>query len=118
MSQRLMHSLKELLQLEDERKRHAKREGKVLPYGADRIRQRIRQICEHYGVDYKGIHALRHTAGTRIYAETRDLRKTQQHLRHRQPATSAIYAAINDNEIAEVLEHWDIEPTLSVSSSK
>lgn len=108
LSQRLVQSLKRLLHSEDERKRREARVGKVLPYGADRIRQRIRSLCEHYGVDYKGIHALRHTAGTRMYADTLDLRKTQRHLRHRTPATSAIYAAINDNDIAEVLEEWDI----------
>lgn len=44
------------------------------------------------------MHRLRHWYGTTIYAQTRDLRRTQELLRHRNPASTAIYTLISDEE--------------------
>lgn len=40
-------------------------------------------------------HQLRHWFGTNLYQQTRDLRLTQELLRHASPATTAIYTAIS-----------------------
>lgn len=52
-----------------------------------------------------GIHAtahqLRHRFGSQVYAQTRDLRLTQELLGHASPATTQIYAATDTNRIAE-----------------
>jgi integrase/recombinase XerD len=47
------------------------------------------------GLKKKGIsnHALRHTCGYNDYSEGKDLRRTQDKLRHADPKTTAIYAA-------------------------
>jgi hypothetical protein len=36
----------------------------------------MQALCRAAGVTPKGVHALRHSAGTRLYAETRDLEAT------------------------------------------
>lgn len=41
-------------------------------------------------------HTLRHSCGTNLYSETKDLRLVQETLRHSDPATSARYAHIVD----------------------
>ena len=41
-------------------------------------------------------HILRHSVGTNLYAQTKDLRLVQDTLGHRDPQTTAIYAHLND----------------------
>ena len=40
-------------------------------------------------------HALRHSCGTILYNETKDLRAVQEHLGHSDPATTAKYAHVS-----------------------
>lgn len=51
-----------------------------------------------------GMHALRRTAGTQIYRQTRDLHVVSQILGHSSVETSAIYARMDDQIRAEALE--------------
>jgi integrase/recombinase XerC len=44
------------------------------------------------------MHRLRHWYGTTIYRRTRDLRRTQELLRHASPTTTAIYTLVSDEE--------------------
>ena len=48
------------------------------------LRRRLKALCERTGVQYVGreVHGLRHTAGTLMYARTKNLRALAQHLRH------------------------------------
>jgi len=50
-------------------------------------------LCERSGVRYdrRAVHGLRHSAGTRVYAETHDLLEVRDHLRHRDITSSEIY---------------------------
>lgn len=70
------------------------------------IRRRLKKLCEHTGVRYTGreVHGLRHTAGTLMYARTKNLRAVAQHLRHSQLDTAAIYAQMDDSEVRSALE--------------
>jgi len=43
-----------------------------------------------------GYHALRHSAGTRLYEATHDLHVTARHLRHASLDTARIYAHLAD----------------------
>ena len=69
------------------------------------LRRRLKGLCGRTGVRYTGreAHGLRHTAGTLMYARTRNLRAVAQHLRHSQLDTAAIYAEMDDSEVREAL---------------
>jgi integrase/recombinase XerC len=51
-------------------------------------------------LDLPGVsmHRLRHWFGTNIYKKTRDLRRTQELMRHASPTSTAIYTLISDEE--------------------
>ncbi len=56
-------------------------DGWVLPYRAPpRAWRHITTVCNTAGVAPKGMHSLRHAAGTRLCAETHDLEETARHL--------------------------------------
>ena len=70
------------------------------------LRRRLKNLCERTGVRYGGreVHGLRHTAGTLMYARTKNLRAVAQHLRHSQLDTAAIYAEMDDSEVRGAFE--------------
>lgn len=45
-----------------------------------------------------GLHRLRHWYGTSIYKATKDIRRTQELLRHASPSTTAIYTLVSSEE--------------------
>lgn len=57
------------------------------------VSDQLRHLCALAGVRYAGrhVHGLRHTAGTEVYRETRDILEVRDHLRHASMDTSAIY---------------------------
>ncbi|MEF2279422.1 site-specific integrase [Deinococcus sp. YIM 134068] len=57
------------------------------------VSDQLRELCTRAGVRYDGrhVHGLRHTAGTEVYRETRDLLEVRDHLRHASMETSSIY---------------------------
>lgn len=50
-----------------------------------------------------GLHRLRHWFGTTTYKKTRDLRRTQELMRHKSPNSTIIYTLIDDEERAEAI---------------
>jgi integrase/recombinase XerC len=52
----------------------------------------------------RGVHALRRTAGTRLYRATRDLHVVADVLGHASIATSAVYAKLDRNTRRAALE--------------
>ena len=59
-----------------------------------------------FTVTAKGDRALRHTAGTRFYAETRDLEATARHPGHSTLETTRIYAMWSDRQLRETMGRW------------
>jgi integrase/recombinase XerC len=49
------------------------------------------------------LHQLRHRFGTQVYRATRDLRVTQELLRHRSPVSSAIYTWVSPGSLADAV---------------
>jgi integrase/recombinase XerC len=45
-----------------------------------------------------GLHRLRHWYGTMLYRNTKDIRRTQELMRHASPATTAIYTLVSSEE--------------------
>jgi len=82
-------------------------DGYVLPYRTPKTAwQHVTALCEVAGVAPKGMHSLRHSAGTRLYAETGDLEETARHLGHTKLDTTRIYAKWNDRKLRETLSRW------------
>jgi len=82
-------------------------DGYVLPYRTPKTAwQHVTALCEKAGVAPKGMHSLRHSAGTRLYAETGDLEETARHLGHTKLDTTRIYAKWNDRKLRETLSRW------------
>jgi len=63
-------------------------------------------LCGLADVTARGMHALRHTAGTRLYAETHDLEATARHLGHSKLETTRIYAKWSDRQLRETIGRW------------
>ena len=63
----------------------------------------VQMRCEAAGVAAKGVHALGHSAGTRLYAETQDLETTARHLGHTTLETTQVYAKWSDRRLRETI---------------
>lgn len=82
-------------------------DGYVLPYRtAGSAWRRLKAACAVAGVPFRGVHALRHSAGTRLYAETHDLEATARHLGHSKLETTRIYAKWSDRQLRETIGRW------------
>jgi len=76
----------------------------VIPYGSQRsARRHLEQLCARADVTYQGAHALRHSAGTKIYALTGKLEMVQRHLGHATITTSQIYAHWGDEKLTDAV---------------
>ena len=108
MSARLREALQALRETPDKRKRSKRSVDSVLPWGAIRARERFRELCKAVGVTYddKAVHGLRHGAGTRYYAQTKDLGRVATHLRHGNIQTTRVYAKLSYESIRDDLKDW------------
>ncbi|MEJ2291653.1 MAG: site-specific integrase [Deinococcales bacterium] len=68
---------------------------------------RLRRLCERAEVEFKGVHALRHSAGTRLYRQTGDLGQVQDHLRHATLDMARRYAKSDRRRLRRSLDGWD-----------
>ena len=66
----------------------------------------MQTLCARAGVTAKAVHALRHAAGTRLYAKTHDLEATARHLGHTKLETTCIYAKWSDRQLRETIGRW------------
>lgn len=79
--------------------------GAPLPDGGGAWRH-LKAVCAVAGVTFRGVHALRHSAGTRVYAETHDLEATARRLGHSKLETTRIYATWSDRQLRETIDRW------------
>lgn len=68
----------------------------------------VSHLCNDYlhrvGVYHHTFHSLRHRFGTQVYRLSgRDLRATQELMRHRSPVSTAIYTAVDQGEAAGIV---------------
>lgn len=56
------------------------------------VRKRLLRLCARAGVTYRGAHALRHAAGTRLLREGGSLEDAARHLGHGNLETARVYA--------------------------
>ena len=67
---------------------------------------RIKSACKQAGLKIKGVHALRHTSGTRLSDETGNLAMVADHLRHSSLDTARGYAKANNVQFKKALGEW------------
>ena len=73
---------------------------------ADQVRYRMEQLCVKSGVKYLGVHALRHSCGTRIVREGGDLDRAARHLGHASIETTRVYAKWSSDALERQLTNW------------
>lgn len=79
-------------------------DGRVFGVTTRRIQAIFASLCRKAGVDRRGHHALRHSAGTRLYEATRDVLVVARHLRHSSTKTAEIYAHLADKDYRAAVE--------------
>ena len=99
LSGSLREALRETL-LED-------RVGFVLPCRSRQsVYERLRTACRRGRIPFRGVHALRHTAGTRMRHEQADLALVAEHLRHVSLDTARGYAHADNRRLKRAVETW------------
>jgi len=91
-----------------------RRAGYVLPLnGEDDLTKRrmhawyrLRQLCRKTGVQPRALHALRHTAGTRLMSENHDLELAAGVLGHSSIETTRIYSHFSDTRADKAVADW------------
>lgn len=75
---------------------------------SDYVQIHLKSLCEKVGVTYsrRQVHGLRHSAGTRVYAETGDILAVRDHLRHADITSSEIYVEYARQDQASVVGDW------------
>ncbi|WP_081845846.1 tyrosine-type recombinase/integrase [Deinococcus marmoris] len=68
--------------------------------------ERLRRLCVRTGVAYRGHHALRHYAGTRLTREGASLDDVARHLGHSALETARIYAKWSDEGLRQRMAGW------------
>jgi integrase/recombinase XerC len=82
-------------------------EDPIISVSRRRVQQILEQRCNRADVRCRGIHNLRHTCGTRLYEETRDLQVVAKHLGHSSTKTAEIYAHLADSDYREAVDALD-----------
>ncbi len=70
------------------------------------VYRRLRRLCDRAEVRFRGVHALRHAAGTRLYRQTGDLGQVQDHLRHATLDMARRYARSDRRALERSLDDW------------
>ena len=82
-------------------------EGGVLEVSSrSRAYRRLKNLCVVAGVEFRGVHALRHYTGTRVYRETRDLNEVAHVLGHASIETTRVYAAYDKAVEKDAVSDW------------
>ncbi len=86
----------------------APKSGPVLPYRSQsRAYQRLQRLCQWADVTNRGVHALRHYAGTRLTQEQDgNLEPAARHLGHATLETTRAYAKWNDQRLEGSVGEW------------
>ena len=83
------------------------RDGFVLPFRSySRLAKRVYSICDCAGVPRRGVHSLRHHAGTKVMSRLGDLEAVARHLGHTNLETARIYAKWSDARLHDEVGNW------------
>lgn len=79
------------------------------PFPARTVSVYANRYLHDLGIDAT-MHQLRHWFGTQVWSVTKDMRVTQELLRHASPATTAIYSAYDKELAAQAIAHLHERP--------
>ncbi|GAA4010044.1 tyrosine-type recombinase/integrase [Deinococcus rubellus] len=99
LSASLKHALSGLLG-------HQPTQALIIGGTPEAARLRLRAVCLQIGVPFLSLHALRHSAGTRLVKSGRSLQDVARHLGHASVATAEIYAKWADESLKQELDNW------------
>lgn len=74
-------------------------DARVIGRTPEAARARLRTLCKRVGVPYLGLHALRHTAGTRLVRAGFQLQDVAEHLGHSDVQTARTYGKWADDRL-------------------
>lgn len=84
-----------------------KRVGHLLPCRTRQgVNKRMSSLCRRAGVKDRGVHALRHSAGTKLLSESGNLVLVAEHLRHASLDTARGYAHQDNKQLKEAVGDW------------
>jgi len=67
----------------------------------------MRRLCAAAGVAYRGVHALRHSCGTRLVRESKgNLELAANHLGHANIQTTRAYSHWSDESLRASVGEW------------
>ena len=100
-------ALRQLASLETDRPTAAAGDY-VLPFRSTKeARRRLARLCQQAGITQgRGVHALRHTAGTKLMTQTRDLDMVARFLGHSSVETARVYAKWSDESLRATVGEW------------
>ncbi len=78
------------------------------PFRAQNVSNRIGDHFKSVGLPYTA-HQLRHRYGTRALALTKNIRVVQEQMGHSSPATTQVYAMVNEEETVDLAKALDAE---------
>lgn len=67
---------------------------------------RMKSLAERARVEYRGVHSLRHSAGTRLMRETKSLEDVSRVLGHSHLDMARIYAKWSDTSARKAMANW------------
>lgn len=73
---------------------------------ASGVYKRIRALCAEAAVPFKGVHALRHSAGTRLLRDTGRIDLVQELLRHETLDMARAYAKSDRTALRQAVKGW------------
>ena len=76
------------------------------PVPADLLGDVVQRACVRAGVAHIGPHCLRHTLATKMLHQGASLVDIGQVLRHRDLATTAVYAKVDLGRLSQVARPW------------
>lgn len=82
------------------------RPGPVIGGTQTAARQRLKLIAQKCDTTYRGWHAFRHYAGTRLVRQTGSLEHAARHLGHATLETTRVYAKWSDQALPTALADW------------
>ncbi|WP_407543347.1 site-specific integrase (plasmid) [Deinococcus radiomollis] len=85
---------------------HLGTQGAVIGGSYPAAVERLQRLCAKLAVPYRGYHALRHYAGTRLIQEGASLDDVARHLGHSVLETARIYAKWSDDSLRRRMASW------------
>jgi len=66
--------------------------------------KRVKALCDSNGLEFKGVHATRHSLGMKVYKKTKDIVVVQKILGHYDVRTTQVYVKASSNDVRDALE--------------